>query len=386
MSSLDGEQSFVQSLPANKNTTTRTSISEDDLYTFDEESLEEFRKNAPWNDDPKWFNNVAISPTAIMKMMTHTHSGVEKGLKKGGNPIEVMGLLLGRPDPKLTHTLIVTDVFPLPIEGFETSVVADDIDVSNHMIALGEVLENTRKEKFMGWYHSHPFEVGPHSHCFLSQTDLSTQLLWQRQEDPHGNPYLAIVVDPQRSLAKNAPEIKAFRAYPPQYTNPISNSCPNGDVIPEERLRLEKWGSCWASYYELHVDYFMSKMSRTIMDGLTRNFLWIRTLGTTPSLDVESRCEFPRIITDVAEQLNKLDVASIIAGDGGGGSGGGSRGSVVPRRGKARGGNVEPSPTASNVENENDSEVTKACQSVVNIATERICTNIVQVTKKELFS
>ena len=85
--------------------------------------------------------------------MTHTHSGVEKGLKKGGNPIEVMGLLLGRPDPKLTHTLIVTDVFPLPIEGFETSVVADDIDVSNHMIALGEVLENTRKEKFMGWYH-----------------------------------------------------------------------------------------------------------------------------------------------------------------------------------------------------------------------------------------
>jgi len=69
MSSLDGEQSFVQSLPANKNTTTRTSISEDDLYTFDEESLEEFRKNAPWNDDPKWFNNVAISPTAIMKMV-----------------------------------------------------------------------------------------------------------------------------------------------------------------------------------------------------------------------------------------------------------------------------------------------------------------------------
>ena len=29
--------------------------------------------------------------------MTHCHSGVEKGVKKGGNPIEVMGLLLGRP-------------------------------------------------------------------------------------------------------------------------------------------------------------------------------------------------------------------------------------------------------------------------------------------------
>lgn len=28
----------------------------------------------------------------------------------------------------------------------------------------------------MGWYHSHPFDVGDHSHCFLSQTDLSTEL------------------------------------------------------------------------------------------------------------------------------------------------------------------------------------------------------------------
>ncbi len=37
-------------------------------------------------------------------------------------------------------------------------MVADDNDVINHMIALGESLEPTRREKFMGWYHSHPFE------------------------------------------------------------------------------------------------------------------------------------------------------------------------------------------------------------------------------------
>lgn len=52
----------------------------------------------------------------------------------------------------------------------------------------------TRKERFMGWYHSHPFDVEVHSHCFLSSTDISTQLSWQRAEDPHGNPWLAIVV------------------------------------------------------------------------------------------------------------------------------------------------------------------------------------------------
>lgn len=39
----------------------------------------------------------------------------------------------------------------------------------------------------MGWYHSHPFDVDEqHSHCYLSNTDLSTQLQWQRAEDPHG--------------------------------------------------------------------------------------------------------------------------------------------------------------------------------------------------------
>lgn len=128
----------------------------DARYSFDPKALEEIRKEAPWTKDAKYFHKVAISPSAIMKMMMHCHSGVEKGISKGGNPIEVMGMLLGRPDPITPRTLVVTDAFPLPIEGFETRVIADDENVVNHMIALGESLELTRKEKFMGWYHSHP--------------------------------------------------------------------------------------------------------------------------------------------------------------------------------------------------------------------------------------
>ena len=129
----------------------------DARYTFDPEALQKLRGDAPWMKDAKYFQKVAISPSAIMKMMMHCHSGVEKGISKGGNPIEVMGMLLGRPDPNTPQTLVVTDAFPLPIEGFETRVIADDENVVNHMIALGESLERTRREKFMGWYHSHPF-------------------------------------------------------------------------------------------------------------------------------------------------------------------------------------------------------------------------------------
>jgi len=119
-------------------------------------------------------------------------------------------------------------------------------------------------------YHSHPFDLGDHSHCFLSQTDLSTQLQWQRAEDPHGNPFVAIVVDPLRSAHFGEPELKAFRAFPPEYQSPVPNECPDGKVENSERLRLEHWGSCWNRYYELGIEYYMSSTSRRVLEQLTQ--------------------------------------------------------------------------------------------------------------------
>jgi COP9 signalosome complex subunit 5 len=261
----------------------------DARYSFEPEKLQELRSSAPWMKDPKYFKKVALSPSAIMKIMMHCHSGVEKGMAKGGNPIEVMGMLLGRPDPLTPDTLVVTDAFPLPIEGFETRVIADDENVVNHMIALGESLELTRKEKFMGWYHSHPFDLGDHSHCFLSQTDLSTELQWQRAEDPHGNPFVAIVVDPLRSGHLQEPELKAFRAYPPEYNSPVTDECPNGSIESSEQLRLEQWGSCWNRYYELSVEYYMSSTSRKVLEQLTQDYLWMRTLNSQPESNLTAK-------------------------------------------------------------------------------------------------
>merc|ERR1719162_812946 len=160
-------------------------------------------------------------------------SGVEKGIAAGGKPIEVMGLMLGRPCTENERTLIVTDCFPIPVEGFETRVVADDEDVTNYMIELSEMLELSREENFMGWYHSHPFDVEVNGHCYLSSTDVSTQLHWQRAEDNAGNPYLAIVIDPLRSVAKGRPEFCAFRVYPPEYTA-TTNETPDGTIITDD--------------------------------------------------------------------------------------------------------------------------------------------------------
>jgi COP9 signalosome complex subunit 5 len=60
--------------------------------------------------------------------------------------------------------------------------VADDQEVINYQIALGEANELTRKDIFCGWYHSHPFDLDGTNHCYLSKTDVTTQTLWQNQE------------------------------------------------------------------------------------------------------------------------------------------------------------------------------------------------------------
>ena len=184
---------------------------EEKFYGVDDDKLNVIRQGCVWTSDPKYFKRVKLSPSAIIKIMSHCQSGVEKGIKKSGKPIEVMGMLLGRPDTEDLNCVVISDAQPLPIEGFETRVIADDESTVNYMIELGEMNELTRKERFCGWYHSHPFDVDVHSNCFLSNTDISTQLQWQRAEDPHGNPWFAIVIDPLRSVAKNRPELKAFR-------------------------------------------------------------------------------------------------------------------------------------------------------------------------------
>lgn len=258
--------------------------------------------------DPKYFKKVKVAPSAAMKMLSHTYSGVEKGIKGGGKPVEVMGLLLGRPHTEELTTLVVTDAFPLPIEGFETRVLADDDNVTNYMISLGETLERTRKERFMGWYHSHPFDVDEqYSHCYLSNTDLSTQLSWQRAEDRGGNPFLAIVIDPLRSLAKSTPEFGAFRVYPPDYSPP-GNETPDGKIVEDDRLRVEQWGACWNRYYKLDIEYFMSAQARAVISILSRNFLWTRTLGSTPMLERENRERVSERVATLATKLDACDV------------------------------------------------------------------------------
>lgn len=139
----------------------------------------------------------------------------------------------------------------------------------------------------MGWYHSHPFDIGVHSNAFLSATDVSTQLAWQLSEDRAGNPWLALVVDPLTSLARGRPEIGAFRCYPPSHVPP-KGVAPDGTVWADEKARDARWGVSCLSYYQLGVEYFTSGLAGALLGTLAAQFSWARALGSTPSLEAEA--------------------------------------------------------------------------------------------------
>ena len=184
----------------------------DDIYRYDEEAIAAQRKNKPWENESahcaaaarqyahrahcvmsltccappsacsplsvKYFKTCRVSALAAMKMvrppltplttnapssaraliprssllsclqLKHALAGVEKGRKAGTAPVEIMGLMIGKAEGE---SIVVLDACPIPVEGSETRVVADDAQV--HMLQLMDSMELRRKEGFVGWYH-----------------------------------------------------------------------------------------------------------------------------------------------------------------------------------------------------------------------------------------
>lgn len=89
--------------------------------------------------------------------------------------------------------------------GLSSQGEANFVSASDKIQALQaemvDSLELRREDRFVGWYHSHPFDVEERDHCFLSVTDVQTQQSYQSNSAP----WTAIVVDPLRSVAKGKP-------------------------------------------------------------------------------------------------------------------------------------------------------------------------------------
>lgn len=352
---------------------------EDRYLAIDTAKLARLTAEKPWLANPTWFSKVKVSAAAAAKMTTHAAAGVDKGLKsKNAMPVEVMGLMVGHVDTEDPHALIVTDTFPLPVEGTETTVMTDNPAVVNYMIQLSDSLEAIREEHFMGWYHSHPFDVCDHSNAFLSATDVSTQLSWQLSEDRAGNPWLALVVDPLRCVAKGKPEIGAFRCYPPDH-RPAAGLAPDGVVWEDPRARNARWGESCMSYYQLDVEYFVTGMGAALLDILARDFKWSRVLSSTPMLEKENRDRLAERLSKVRERVEAA-TASVHAESGAVGVLGFAGAAMFDTESAAG-----PGTGSSAASTKKTSDLHVAAVAISDLASELACGHVLQAVKTETF-
>ena len=202
-----------------------------------------------------------ISAVALLKMVMHACTG---------GTLEVMGLILGK---VVGNSFVVLDSFSLPVTGTETRVNAGQEAESYMVEYVGAVGRLGRKDTVCGWYHSHP-GYG----CWLSGIDVATESLYQQYQDP----FLAIVVDPTRTIAAGRVEIGAFRTYPPDYVPPLEAGRKYQSV---PLAKIEDFGSHANKYYPVEVSYFKSSLDAKLLDLLWHKY-WINTLSSSPLVAV----------------------------------------------------------------------------------------------------
>jgi len=282
--------------PESKTDTKPAEPTQDDNFTYNEEAIKKLNADKPWASNIKYFGKVKISALCAMKMLKHSLAGVKKGREgEGGTPIEIMGLLVGKPDG---DSIVVMDAEPLPVEGIEYKVEASD-QAQGYMLQLMEALETRgRKERFIGWYHSHPFDVDVNPMSFLSAMDVGTQTLWQNSIPA----WTAIVLDPLRSLAKQEPQLGCFRVYPATY-NPPKLEGPDGNIYPDDQSLSIRWGPAANRYYQLQHSYFMSSLGHNLLDTMSRNNLWVRVLSSSTIMEPENRLRFSERVKKAADKL-----------------------------------------------------------------------------------
>ncbi|KAI1287605.1 COP9 signalosome complex subunit 5 [Halotydeus destructor] len=252
----------------------------DEIYKYNKKQQQDILTAKPWEKDPNYFKEIRVSALALLKMVMHARSG---------GTIEVMGLLLGKVD---ANTMIAMDSFALPVEGTETRVNAQ-AQAYEYMAAYTESAKQVgRPENVIGWYHSHP-GYG----CWLSGIDVSTQMLNQQFQEP----FVAIVIDPVRTISAGKVNIGAFRTYPKGYKPPDEGPS-EYQTIPLNKI--EDFGVHCRQYYSLDISYFKSGLDHKLLDSLWNKY-WVHTLSSS-SLLTNSDYTTGQI-NDLSEKLEQAE-------------------------------------------------------------------------------
>lgn len=196
-------------------------------------------------ENPHFYNKVIMSERCCRQMLEHAISG-------GDN--EIMGMLVGT---TIGSTFVVLQTFELPVLGTETRVNAMS-ECYEYMVQYMDSMIPTGPDasimNIVGWYHSHPGYD-----CWLSNIDMQTQQLNQSFQDP----YLAVVVDPKKSVSDGAVRIGAYRTVKTLRKDKI----PREAVPANEPEKLQRTDDL--QFYELPITMVGSELD----DAFTKDKL-----------------------------------------------------------------------------------------------------------------
>ncbi|KAK0241666.1 JAB1/Mov34/MPN/PAD-1 ubiquitin protease-domain-containing protein [Armillaria nabsnona] len=256
--------------------------SQDAIYKFDPDEARRIDQESPWSKDPHFFKSCKISAVALIKMVIHARSGV---------PHEIMGLMQGK---VVGNSIVIMDSFALPVQGTETRVNAAN-EANEYMVEYTEGSSKAqRPEHAIGWYHSHP-GYG----CWLSGIDVNTQMNNQKYQDP----FVAVVIDPNRTISAGKVDIGAFRTYPENY-KPPSTSSSEYQSIPLSKI--EDFGVHANQYYQIDVEIFKSTLDNELL-GLLWNKYWVNTLSQSPL--ISNRAYAVAQLSDLHQKLSKVQTS-----------------------------------------------------------------------------
>ncbi|KAJ6164925.1 COP9 signalosome complex subunit 5 [Penicillium chermesinum] len=233
----------------------------DALYKYDKAVQDTLNAQRPWANDPYYFKYVRISASALLKMVMHARSG---------GSLEVMGLMQGY---ILPETFVVTDAFRLPVEGTETRVNAQD-EANEYMVSYLQSCRDAGRMDNAG--------------------GLVPQPSWQLT-----GPFLAVVIDPDRTISAGRVEIGSFRTFPQDFV-PTREGHEDDDYQTIPMGKAEDFGAHANQYYSLETTHFKSTLDSDIL-SLLWNKYWVATLSQSPLFT--SRDFGSKQMTDLSQKV-----------------------------------------------------------------------------------
>lgn len=201
------------------------------------------------------------------------------------------------------------------------------------------------------------------------------------------DPFLAVVIDPDRTISAGKVDIGAFRTYPEGY-KPKDAQDSEYQTIPLSKI--EDFGAHSSQYYTMEIEHFKSSLDTHLLDLLWNKY-WVSTLSQSPLFT--NRDYSSKQMLDLANKIKKAEYC-ISSRTGGhthdrsglhqgltaqlaGATGGGGGSSAGGKRGLGG---------ASGAGGEKDSQLEKIVKDSNKIASEEITGLLASVIKDQIFN